>query len=205
MGGRGLAWLGAAWRGEAGFIRRVLSDEERAGRSRSAIGGGTGVHPRERSCVRPIYIWGAAASLEPGEATRVGTVALAGGGRCGSPGRGRRRHRDSSAALPGRLRRRAPGGGGTRTSTLVVIDTPPGLRRPEGGQGRRPGRPRSRGDSRGRWSADQLMSASLSTCTLAQAAFLVRWRSRWRSACCSGTFIALILVQRTNGRDVREG
>ena len=46
-----------------------------------AIGVGTGVHPRERSCVRPIYIWGAAASLEPGEATRVGTVALAGGGR----------------------------------------------------------------------------------------------------------------------------
>ncbi len=33
---------------------------------RSAIGGGNGVHPRERSCVRPIYIWGAAASLEPG-------------------------------------------------------------------------------------------------------------------------------------------
>ena len=49
--------------------------------SREVIGKGTGVHPRERSCVRPIYIWGAAASLEPGEATRVGTVALAGGGR----------------------------------------------------------------------------------------------------------------------------
>ena len=36
--------------------------------SREVIGKGTGVHPRERSCVRPIYIWGAAASLEPGEA-----------------------------------------------------------------------------------------------------------------------------------------
>ena len=44
LAGRGGAWLGAAWRGEAGFIRRVLSDEERAGRSRSARGW-TGVRP----------------------------------------------------------------------------------------------------------------------------------------------------------------
>ena len=36
--------------------------------TKSASGGGNGVRPRERSCVRPIYIWkarGAAASLEP--------------------------------------------------------------------------------------------------------------------------------------------
>ena len=78
MGGRGLAWLGAAWRGEAGFIRRVLSDEERAGRSRSAIGGGTGVHPakgageaiRWGDCCAGRVADGAAAMALPATAAR---------------------------------------------------------------------------------------------------------------------------------------
>ena len=82
MAGRGLAWLGAAWRGEAGFIRRVLSDEERTGRSRSAIGGGTGVHPQRkelRTADLHLKARGAAASLEPGR--RSGGDCCAGRGR----------------------------------------------------------------------------------------------------------------------------
>ena len=62
---------------------------------------------RAWSCVRPIYIWGAAASLEPGEATRVGTVALAGGGRRGKP----------RSRLAGRAR---PGRGWTRDAAVEI-------------------------------------------------------------------------------------
>ena len=91
-----MAWRGGARQGTAGFIgalsfgssaawrselhrprgargtrlrdarRRVRREFGPSATPTLAIGGGTGVHPRERSCVRPIYIWGAAASLEPG-------------------------------------------------------------------------------------------------------------------------------------------
>ena len=82
MAWRGAAWRGEAGRGTAGFIGALSLYGGSAGRDRGtrrrstfrlfikwmvvaaiamaaptlAIGGGTGVHPRERSCVRPIYI-----------------------------------------------------------------------------------------------------------------------------------------------------
>ena len=93
--GHGMAWLGAAWRGRDVFYRASWLNpgwfSARSGRvlgTGRAIGGGNGVRPRERSCVRPIYIWkarGAAAPLEPRR--RSGGDCCAGRGRTARPPR----------------------------------------------------------------------------------------------------------------------